>query len=460
MSKHDLMSGATMAHFEPWVNADTAKRRLQAHLPCFSDGKLEITACKLGYTWYKTYQNPRSLGKTTLSLCYDLQVRVPSTKKSGEQRLYAKVYLENRSQLAFEQSGTSGFVRPAYGLPCCHLPEFDMIVWAFPNDPVLSQLPECSDPEKVPHYFPYDTLPSGLNGPEDLLKVEVDVVHYRPEVRCTTRYLLRWGSEDAPKTACLVGKTFKDEQGLILLERAKVLLEENKDQPESFLVARPLGYTASIKTLWQQGLEGLPLPDAIEAGNIQILMPRLAKGLACFHQSAFKSPLRISLQDHLAEIRKKITKLKRAFPQFEKRLQVILSRLEREVDGLRPLPETLIHADFSVQQVLVCGERLACFDFDEFTMGDPAQDVANFIVDVHFRGYALALVEKMIPLFLKAYEDKARLKIPGAGLQWYLRVLFVTKAYRYYLQRRPQLEAQIEAILTLAQKTIPLEEGE
>jgi len=456
----DLDQDAARKVFSPLLDPDQVKALFQERLPGFSKGLLQIKRCAVGHTWYKRYQNPRSQGKTTLSLCYHLEVEDLREKKSGTQVLYAKACLEGRSRSIFENLETSSYVTPEYGPPCLHLPEVDMVVWAFPNDPVLAHLPECTAPEKISPYFPYKALPTGLEGPEDLLEVAVGIIHYRPEVRCTTRYRLKWGPKDRPETLTLFGKTFKDRQGAVLFERAKALRTEFEPQGDSFLIAPPLGYCDAIQSVWQLGLEGRALPEAIDKASAAPLMEKLAKGLALFHQSRLRSPVRISPSGHLLEIRKKIAKLRRAFPQFE----ATLAGLEREIEqgalGLSPMPESLIHADFSVQQLLVCGERLACFDFDEFAMGDPMQDVANFVVDLHFRGYSSALVGEMILTFVKAYEEKAGLEIPKKGLTWYLQILFVTKAYRCYLQRRPQLEQTVQAILALAQEKALLKRSE
>ncbi len=458
MEMKRLKSDLVKQGFDRFIDPGQVKDLLQQQLPSFSDGRLIITSCTRGYTKYKTYENPLSYGKSTLSICYYLHITDFVTKKSGKQLLYAKVYLENHSQIEFEKIKTCSFVVPQYGEPFVSLPECDMIVWAFPNDPVLSHLPKCADPEKVKPYFPYDHLPSGLNGPEDILKVDAEAVHYRPENRCTTRYHLQWGLKDGPEKITLFGKTFKDDQGKALFSRSDALFRKTQCDPDSFLIAQPLDYNEQIKTVWQAGLDGKPLAELIDKMNYQHLIKTVAKGLAVFHKSGLHSPTQITMTEHLIEIKKKIAKLIRAFPQFSEPLQRIDRRLAKDSTIFSPVSDTIIHADFSVQQLLVCGDKIACFDFDEFAMGDPTQDVANFIVDCHFRSFAPDFVPLIISTFVHAYEHKAGFSIPMNGLNWYVQVLFVTKVYRFYLQQRPRLEDEIKAILTQAQEKIFLGE--
>ncbi len=438
--------------FAPYLDKVEIKGVLQRTLPQFSDGHLKIAHCDTGYIWYKTYQKPTSAGKTTLSISYHLKIIDTATQKSGEQILYVKVYLENRSQGEFEKMKNRSWVSVHYGEPLIHLPKFDMIIWGFPNDPGLGHLPKCVDPEKVINFFPYGNLPAGLDHLEDLRNVAVEIIHYRPAVRCTSRYTLKWG--DRSKILVLFGKTFKDDQGKMLYERSLELFRETQREDEHFLIAQPLGYDETIKTLWQIGLEGRALVDVMDEATYQPLLQSVAKGLARFHQSSLTSPVRVTITEQIVEVQKKIAKLIRAFPQLSDRLKSIEHSLRKDAAQLQVTPDTIIHADFSVQQLLVCGDKIACFDFDEFAMGNPAQDIANFIVDCYFRPFDADLVPMIISTFVHAYEEKTGLEISIDHLNWYIQMLFITKAYRFYLQQRPQLEKEIKAIICLAQKAV------
>ncbi len=446
--------------FDRFTDPSQIKTLFQAKLPLFSEDVLRIKSCEIGHTWYKTYQKQSSYARSFLAICYHLRVTNLLSKKSGEQILYAKTYLENRSRDEFEKVRNNGFVSPHFGEAIAHLPKLDMIVWAFPNDPVLLHLPQCVNPEEVSKYFPYENLPSGLNRTEDIRKIDTEVIHYRPEIRCTTRYTLKWGKTSEPKEMLLFGKTFNDDQGGVLYERSLAFCQESRRDRDSFLVAQALGYNKAIKTLWQVGLKGKALVDLMDETNYVPLLQSVAKGLASFHQSRLTSPVRVSKFDQIIEIKKKIAKLIHAFPQFNLTLKSIEQGLEKDGKQLPTISDKIIHADFSVQQLLVCGNKVACFDFDEFAMGDPIQDIANFIVDCHFRSFKQSIIPSMISVFVQAYEKKVGFKISMDRLNWYIQMLFLTKAYRFYLQQRPQMENEIKKIISLAQKDILLGRAE
>ena len=452
-----MYSNSAMQAFDHFTDPGRMKDILQHRLSPFCNERIIIKSCELGYTRYKTYRKPSSYIKSTLSICYHLKVTNPTTRVSGEQIVYARAYLDNRSKTAFANmkafpTNSAGFEKPYQ-----HLPDLDMIVWLFPNDPALSHLTECIDPAKVRRHLPYDRLPPGLDGPEDILEVKAEVVHYRPEIRCTTRYRLQWGAADSAQIITLFGKTFSDDQGKALFERSNALLRESERDADSFLIAQPLGYSEEINTIWQTGLYGNPLVDSINKTSVHSLLKTVANGLAVFHQSGLRSPVKITLVQHMLEIKKKIAKLVQAFPQLSEPLKSIEQQLEAGSTEFPPLPDTIIHADFTVQQLLVCGDKIACFDFDEFSMGDPTQDVANFIVDCYFRNFDRDLLPIVISRFLHAYQRKLAYDIPTNGLIWYIKLLLVTKAYRLYLQQKPRLEDEVMAILALAWDKIRLQ---
>lgn len=443
--------------FEIFFDPDRMKIIFQQRLSDFSQGRLAISDCRIGYTRYKTYKKPSAWDQSSLSVCYHLEIHDPSARKSRREILYAKAFLGDRSRIEFQKIKGVSSIPSACEEGILHFSELDMIVWAFPNDPVLLHLPECIHPEAVKRHLPYDRLPSGLNGPADISGLASEVVHYRPEVRCTTRYRLQSGTAADPKEIVVYGKTFNDARGEEIYQRMNALRRSGADNTERFIVAEPLAYCEEIKTVWQSGLDGDPFADVINERNYRSLLERAAGGLAFFHKSGLSSTVRITLDDHLEEIKKKIAKLIHAFPGLRELLQSIEHDLAQRIQQLLPVLEGIIHADFTVQQLLVCDGRIAFFDFDEFAIGDPAQDVANFMVDLHIRPFDRSLVEEMKVVFLRAYRRRSDRLLSDDRLHWHLQVQFVTKAYRIYIQQAPGLEKEIEAILSLAQKKITSE---
>jgi thiamine kinase-like enzyme len=441
-----------MQEFERFTDPGQMQSIFQQHLPEFKHGYLLINDCQLLWSRYRAFLKPRARGKSFLCTCYQLALTDTRSQEQAEQLLYAKAWLEGRSREAFHSAAATPLVSPRFGRPLVHVPELDLIVWAFPNDPELPHLPEVIEPPRVIHHLPYQVLPAGFNSPQDITGVEVEVIHYYPEERCTTRYQLEGGASGRPQKLTLFGKTFKDKaEGQEIYRRMVHFWRQSLAEQDRGLFPQPLEYNEVIKTIWQASQPGVSLVNLINRTNYQSLMEMVAKQLASLHQSDLSSPIRKTLDDHLAEIRDKTEKLSYAFPTFKEPLQALVQDLEANAPVLTSTPERLIHGDFHIQQLLLSEGGLVFFDFDEFARGDPMQDLANFMVDLHFRNYEPGLVKLMVTALGEAYQAQADDAWSRERLNWYLRLQFITKAYRLYRQQKPDLSQAIQHLISLAQ---------
>jgi thiamine kinase-like enzyme len=389
--------------------------------------------------------------KSFCAVCYRLDITDQAGKWLGEQIFYLRARREGHSLAEFQQAQTRPLRPPRFGRAVEHLPELDATLWAFPNDPQLPHLPLVIDPECVVHYLP----PSHAAVP-----TQVEIVHYYPEVRCTTRYTLPGGAAERPQTNILYGKTFKNEIGELIYQRMEQMWRWSQTVPDAFLVTRPLAYNAEVHTIWQPNQPGSPLHDVITARNYRPLLEQLARGLARLHETQLAQLETITLDDHLAAIRDKSEKLSYAFPQYAADLQALVASLEESARQLPPPPQTLIHGEFHIHQLFVHEGRIILFDFDEMALGDPVQDVANFIADLQIgytpssltrKGWTRDFLERVSDVFGRAYARHARWPVPAARLRWHLQVQFLTRAYRSYRLQAPGMADEVARMIALAQ---------
>lgn len=421
---------------------------LRGHLPGLARGDLVVERCKVVHARYRTSAEDRRRGRPFLSICYELSVRDTGTRKRAAQVVHLRAYADGRSRRRFEDANAASV----------HLPELDAVVWTFPNDPRLPHLPGVIDPDAVKRHLPYDRLPPGLDSPADVKDVDVQVVRYKPEVRCTTRYRLRGGPPDVPQTLTLYGKTFRHDGAGEISRRIEALRAQLADDPRGFIVPRPLGWDESVKTVWQEGLSGTPLNDVIDAGNHRQFMDATARGLAGLHGVALKGLPRTALADRLRAVRAETALLSQAFPACRARLRSITSRLENEAPLLPPGPEGLVHGDFLLKQLVVSEGRLGVFDLDNFSVGDPIQDLANFIVDetrnLSHPGRDPQLVPSMIAMFLASYRSHADWEVSPNRLRWHASVQLLRDAYYWHKRKHlmPGFEEELQGILDAAEE--------
>ncbi len=400
-----------------------------------------ITSCRTLNTHYKEYFK-ESRARSYLANTYELTLCNAVTNESRRQIIYSKHYQEGYSQQVF-----SGLRSPSAELAPLHLEDMDMIVWQFPNDPALPHLAEAVDPEKVKKHLALAAQISSNTNINGDVNVKIEVVNYRPELRCTAWYELH--SESLEKPVILFGKTYADNSYQEIYQRLQ-WLQKNMDQ-SNFLIPPLAGYCDGIKTLWQEKLEGQPLIDVINAANYKGLLGQAAQRLDALNRCKVPCPTRETNSEQLRQVSKKIKKLKRVFPDLHERLVELQQGLEETLPTLEPAPQWVVHGDFHLRQMLVHEEQVVLFDFDECGLGDPVEELAHFIADLQLHSFDKTLIDNMSQAFLEAYAHYSDWSIPTDRLAWHLQIQFINLAYRSYLQQKSDLEALVESYLALAE---------
>ena len=427
------------------------KAVLSERLPLLFQEGGAITSCHVQHVRYSPKKKPEN---ASLAACYHLRVRDGNAQRERLVILYCKAFRNGRSQKEIDTlAQQSAGIQAPHGLPY-HFRDLDLLVWVFPEDPAIPHLPDVSDPERVTEHFPYSSLPKGLDGAGDIRSVEVEVVNYRPELRCTTRYDLRWGMADQSEDLTIFGKTFRNGEGRDVYARSEYLWKRFSGVDEDVLFAQPLGYTSEVQTLWQLGVEGTPLCSVIEEANCDSYLRTIAKGLAMIHNSDLSGLPTWTLDKHLTEVDKKIEKLRRAAPSMVDELDLLTQLVHHDAPNPSDIQFRPMYWDFHVNQLLAHDGKIAFFDFDELAVGDPLQDLANFIVDLHFRDVSPFPAQRMAKSLYDSYRSQVKWDVPIDRVSWHATVQFINKAYRSYVQQWPDVEETVKGIIHMAtQKT-------
>lgn len=178
-----------------------------------------------------------------------------------------------------------------------------------------------------------------------------------------------------------------------------------------------------------------------------------ARRLAFIHRSNAPVSSRVTAENHLEEIRKKVAKLNQAFPAVKPSLSKTVELLEQQLPKLPAVSGCVIHGDFHLRQLMVHNGQVALFDFDEFAIGDPAQDLANFIADLHSQPFDKDFVNAMSAKLIESCCGHTGWQADADLFGWHLAVQFITRAYRAYLQQKPNLENQVGYFADLAYQT-------
>lgn len=432
-----------MKTFDHFLDPLTIQQIFQTQLPGIADANLRITDCKLLHSQF--YTSIKHAQKARLGFCYQINGIDSKTGSPWQQIFYARARVDGKSQAEFAEATKAALWQPSVGQPVSHLPAHDLTVWAFPNDPQLPHLPQAIDSQQLRHHLPYAALPAGLQTAAAIQTITTEVVHYYPEERCTTRYELAGTSDELqPLQTALYGKTFKNCEGATVYQRLCEGWQYTQSNSARFRVAQPLGYAAAIHTVWLRSETGKPLPQTINPGNVASLMAKVAEGLLALQSSNLPASSEVTLPMLVDEMADKVQKLGHALPKLADGLGERFADLQQSAHRLPPYEPRLTHGDFHIRQLLAAGDEIIFLDFDEFALGDPLRDVANFVVDLHFAVFDPSLVRQMTMHFIAGYRAAADFAVDADRLCWHLRYLFLTKAYRAYRQHKGNLGEIVE----------------
>lgn len=419
--------------FAPMTDPYAIAPVLEARLSALLGYRANMAAGTVLDARRKTYRNTESRDKATLSVCYRLHSPGPAPGRTDI--VYVRAYLADRSRAAFAALGHQG---GGAGKGAVHLPDLDMIAWRFPHDPAMPHLAEIMTPERV-----IGRLPIAARG---AASVEVQVVNYRPEQRCTARLTVpRPGNAPA---VTLFAKTFCDDAGETIFRRMRRLHSAPAGDRGALRIPAPLAYDAEVRTLWLEAIPGVPLAQAMARGDPGNLAFGVARGLAALHRTELPGVPGIALGEQLAEADKKVAKLSAAYPSHAGPLFELALALHATADRLPAARRALIHGDFHAGQWLAEGEDVALVDFDELAYGDPAQDLASFVVDLRLRA-SPALARRFGAALRSAYRRHAGTDIHDGWLRWHVLIQLLNKAYRRHLQQPPRVGNEVARLVAL-----------
>lgn len=432
-----------MQLFEQLVDVTQMQPILQQALIAGTAEHLQITACAIKHVHY--YTSRKDARKARLQICYQLQGVDCLRQTTWTHLLYGRARADGESGVEFAQAQQAPTVPATIGPPLLYLPDQAITFWGFPNDPQLAHLPLVVDGERVKPYLPSQSLPADWATAPQTQQVTAEVIHYYPEERCTLRYHVRGGNPAA--TTTLIGKTFSDGRGAQIYARMGAAWQLALAHPQQLRVAQPLGYSPAIQTIWMRHESGTPLLHIINPDNAEGWMAAVARGLVTLQRGAFTDLTPLPIDELMYELQSKMQKVGHALPTLASALQAMTAQLALEAALLPAGVRQVIHGDFHIRQLLADRDAVIFLDFDELALGDPLQDVANFMVDLHFEGLPLPLVQTLARTLVQAYTTAAEWPVTLERLQWHVRYQFLLRAYRAYRQHRLDLLAHVQQIL-------------
>lgn len=363
-----------------------------------------------------------------ISMCLDVELHDPEHLATTRQRYFAKAYRGGASEAALQAIDAARLAQPAAGPAVARLAELDMLVWCWPNDPALPQLARLTDPVRAGAL-----LPASLAG---ATVSRVEVLHYEPERRATLRCTLAPQRPGEPVRS-VYAKTFADPLAARLAQRFKCVQAAAQADPAAACVAESLGVDAHASTFWQWPAPGRPLLDDLAHPAPDAAFEAIGAALARLHALDLGEPAVRSTSFWLTEMQRRIRKVSRAAPHLAAQVASIGAALESAARRLTPPALGSIHGDFHPGQVWLSEGRVVFFDFDEFALGNPMEDLAEFIVKLEQVAQPAGRFERQVLALIGGYRHAAPQRFNADWLQWHRTLQTLLQASRAFVYQEP-----------------------
>ena len=244
-------------------------------------------------------------------------------------------------------------------------------------------------------------------------------IKYMPGKRCVLR--LDLAARERPPHA-IYAKTYPAGESLEHYERLVLARRQLERAKGGFDLPAPLAHWDDLATVWVEDWGGSPLLDHLDAPDWDAHLAHAAEAIAALHGSGLDGlPPAPRVEDVHAIARADLFAQHAGLPERPELARDVLAALERRPgEGGGSVP---IHGACRAEQTIVRPDRATLVDLDAFALGDPIQDVAEFVASLEFlaitRGLPWERLERSSAAFLAAYAERSGVRPEPRRLAWH-----------------------------------------
>jgi thiamine kinase-like enzyme len=358
-------------------------------------------------------------------LLFTIAISQRDNESVGDQTFFGRLIRKNVSHVVTEALNRANLTMPRFGPPVFFIPEWSLLVWAYPNDPELPGLSVLNDGEKILWQAKSTPEKFGLSSPP--LSASGETTKYVPGMRCGMIYRIARQMEQTSgmdSAHSVYGKAYRAGEGAQAFAIMKRVWESDACQRGDFAIPRPYSFDAEYDILWQEALPGKPLADtAAQREDLPALSRKIGKRLAAFHGIQLNLPVEKELNFQIEEIKAAMTAMRKVFPQVADRCDVVGRQLLEAAEKLEKGSATPVHVSFKFSHIFDTAQGIVFIDFDGARLGDPGYDVGRFIAHLYKMKADWkidpAIAEKSAANFCEAYNLAAAVPLSQAKIDWF-----------------------------------------
>jgi aminoglycoside phosphotransferase (APT) family kinase protein len=242
------------------------------------------------------------------------------------------------------------------------------------EDPAIPTLEAVLNPVKLSQGL-CEYLPSHFKG---IAEPRVRVLRHHVGKRCVVEIALQ--TTEGP--LWLVGKVYSRNHSHVF-QLMKAISKAGFGPKDKFSIPQPVAYVLNLELLLQQKVEGRPSTESFlseEESMPRATAERCALWLAKLHTAGPRVGTSFGLDRHLSQIQQWFSRVLLSESSLAGKAVALFDGLARLAASLRDNEMVPVHGDYTHHQVMLDGGRTLTTDWDNYAVGDPARDVAHFLV--------------------------------------------------------------------------------
>ena len=233
----------------------------------------------------------------------------------------------------------------------------------------------------------------------------IRLLRWHKKSRCTMEITL----QTAGVFHELIGKIYALDRSDVY-RTMESLWREGFAQNSQNSIPQPLIYMSSLRLLLQEKIAGASVREIFLGSDRQKQLEaaeRSAHWLAHFHNLAPRLTQVSPAENQLARMRRWICRLTELGGAVTEKSKQLFEKLEAEHSQLQDVEFTAGHNSYSPDHVLLADGRTRVIDWDGYDTGDPARDLARFVVATQRlalgRLGSICALDGVVHVFLQAY---------------------------------------------------------
>jgi len=392
------------------------------------------------------------------------KIRNENGEKLGEQIYYGRILPCGKGGKLFQRLQRKNFLTPAFGAPLGFVPQWEMIVWAYPNDPNMRSMKTLVQPGKVLARAQAQPRLFGIHNGYRPTTIATRLAKYVPGKRCAYFFDLGLAEHDgaAIRTHTIFGKTYKAKDGEAAYAIMNKIWQTPACQNRGFRMPQPYGYDANLKILWQEAITGRALAKIASGIALPNVLREAGGRLAAFHDSGLRLPELYTLDFQLEKVQRAVEAVQHTAPQYAEACLTLQQMLVATAVSLAPIAFTPVHGSFKFSHIFYDEREVWFIDFDGAHQGDPCYDLGRLIAylgKLQAEGELDdAEVQHAAASFCAAYREATPRLVPQARVNWFASSHMLTS--QIYKAVKSLDESLLERLLAIAKKWVEGSFGE